>query len=89
MAVQLFCSYPKTDLLLQHVLPFVGLGENRVVLLVENLPMTKTCLPHSCEDQVRKHLVEEPYVGNGAEIRHKFCASLFGKHREQCFFPFY
>ena len=41
MAVQLLCSYPnKEGLLSEHVLPFFGLGENRVVLLVENFPMT-------------------------------------------------
>ena len=44
------------------------------------------CLLHPCKDHVRKHLVEE-YVGNGAEVCYKFCAGLFGKHREQSFPP--
>ena len=71
------------------VLPFVGLSENRVVFMVKYFPMTAKKKPlHSCEDHVGNHLVEEPYVGNGAEIRHKFCAGHFGKHREQCFFHF-
>ena len=84
MAVQLLC-FSEWLLLSEHVLPSFGLNEKCVVHLVENFPMITL---HLCEDHQGKHFVEQPYVGNGAEIRHKFCAGLFGKHREQCFLPF-
>ena len=40
-----------------------------------------------CEDHVSQHLAEKMYVGNGAEVRYKFCAGVFGKHGAQRFLP--